>query len=128
MICDYYIQKKRLGRLIKLQKKFGIISRQISKYLSPLESENLQLEQTKLPVFSLCFGKISKFPVFSLTVIFLLLFSLFSLCSGYPEIRLSHQASVNTCSPEGGVVWNLPYSQMLLKNPELVSFKPCSTI
>ena len=27
---------------------------------------DLQLEQTKFPVFSLCFGKISKYPVFSL--------------------------------------------------------------
>ena len=31
----------------------------------PLESGNLQLEQTKFPVFSLCLVKISKFPVFS---------------------------------------------------------------
>ena len=42
-------------------------SRKISKHILPLESGNLQLEQTKFPVFSLCFGKISKFPVFSLT-------------------------------------------------------------
>ena len=44
------------------------------------------------------------------------------------KICASHQASVYTCSPEGGVVWNLPYSHILLKNPKLVSFKPCSTI
>ena len=42
-------------------------SQQISQYRLPLESGNLQLEQTKCPVFALCFGKISKFPVFSLT-------------------------------------------------------------
>ena len=59
-------------------------SRQISQYHFPLESGNLQLEQTKFPVFSLCIGKISKFPVFSLTGIFFWSFSLFSLCRGYP--------------------------------------------
>ena len=48
----------------------------------PLESGNLQLEQNKFHVFSMCFGKISKFPVFSLAD---LQFSQFSLCSGYPD-------------------------------------------
>ena len=43
------------------------LSLQILQYFSPLESGNLQLEQTKLPVFFLCLGKFSKFPVFSLT-------------------------------------------------------------
>ena len=42
-------------------------SQQIPKYLLPLGLGNLQLEQTKFPVFSLCFGKIFKFLVFSLT-------------------------------------------------------------
>ena len=51
------------------------------KYLLPLESGNLKLVQTKFPAFSLCFGNISKFPVFSLTGNF---FLPFSLCSGYP--------------------------------------------
>ena len=37
--------------LIQLQKYFGEFSRQILKYLLPLEPGNLQLEQTKLPVF-----------------------------------------------------------------------------
>ena len=32
----------------------------------------------------MCFGKISKFPVFSLTGNFSFAFSLLSLCSGYP--------------------------------------------
>ena len=41
-------------------------SRQILQYPLPLESGNLQFEQTKFPVFSMCFGKISKFLVFSL--------------------------------------------------------------
>ena len=50
--------------------------RQILKYILPLELGNLQLDQTKFPVFSLSFGKISTVPVFQ--------FSLFSLCSGYP--------------------------------------------
>ena len=45
-------------------------SLQIAQYPIPLASGNLQLEKTKFPVFrqnSLCFDKISKFPVFSLT-------------------------------------------------------------
>ena len=70
VICDYYIHKTDLADLSSLKKNGGF-SRQISKYLLPLESGNLKLEQTKFPVFSMCFGKISKFPVFSLTGIFL---------------------------------------------------------
>ena len=78
MICDYYIHKTDLADLSSLIFFFffggggggGEFSRQISKYLLPLESGNLQLEQTKFPVFSQCFGKMSKFPVFSLTRIF----------------------------------------------------------
>ena len=42
------------------------ISHQILKYILPLESGNLQFEQTNFLGFSLCFGKISKFPVLSL--------------------------------------------------------------
>ena len=50
-----------------------------------VESANLQLEKTEFPVFSRCYGKISKFPVFSLTE-FLLTIFLFSMCSGDPEV------------------------------------------
>ena len=49
-------------------KKFlGIFSANIEISFSFRNQGNLQLEQTKFPVFSLCFGNISKFPVFSLT-------------------------------------------------------------
>ena len=68
IICDYYIHKT--GRPIQLLEKNWKFSRHLSQYPLPLASGNLQLEQTKFPVFSLCFGKISKFPVFSLTGIF----------------------------------------------------------
>ena len=67
IICDYYIDETDLADLLGQKWKF---SRQILQYPLLLESGNLQLEQTKFPVFSLCFGKISKFPVFSLTGIF----------------------------------------------------------
>ena len=62
MICYYFIHKTDWADLSVLKN-----SRQILIYLLPLESGNLQLEQTKFPVFSPWFGKISKFPVFSLT-------------------------------------------------------------
>ena len=90
---------------IQLYKRKFSVSK-ISKYLLPLESGNLELEQTNFPVFwqkikyllplesgnlelvskpnSLCFGNISKFPMFSLTGNLFCHFSLFSLCSGYP--------------------------------------------
>ena len=58
VICDYYIHKTDLADLSSLKKNWEF-SRQTSKYLSPLESGNLQLEQTKFPVFPLCFRKIS---------------------------------------------------------------------
>ena len=57
-------------------------SPQISQYPLPLESANLQLEQTKFPVFSLCFGEIIKFPVFSLTGFFCGHFPCFSCAVG----------------------------------------------
>ena len=80
-LCDLWLLHTQnwLGRLTKLKKKNWRFSWQISKYLLPLESGNLQLERTKFPVFSLYFGKISKFPVFSLKGN--------SLCSGYPVDR-----------------------------------------
>ena len=90
MISDFYIHKTDLPDLSSFISFFFRFSRQILKYVLLLESGNLQLEQPN----SLCFGKISKFPVFSLTGILLLLpfsmFFLFSLCSGYPETTTSY--------------------------------------
>ena len=81
MICYYFIHKSDLADLSVLKKiEF---SRQILIYLSG----NLQREQTKFPVFFLCFGKISKFPVFFPDREFFGPFSLFSLCSGYPDYK-----------------------------------------
>ena len=57
-------------------------SRQILKYLWPLESGNLQLEQTKFPVLWQNF----QIPCVSLTGNYFLPCSLFSLCSRYPEM------------------------------------------
>ena len=59
MICNHYIHKTDLADLSSF-KKIWKFSRQISKYLLPLESGNLQLEQTKFRVLakfanSLCF-------------------------------------------------------------------------
>ena len=50
VICDYYIHKNNLADLSRFLKKWKFL-RQISKYFSPLESGNLQLEQTKFHVF-----------------------------------------------------------------------------
>ena len=61
IICDYYIDETDLADLLGQKWKF---SRQILQYPLLLESGNLQLEQTKFPVFS-------KFPGFFLTGIFL---------------------------------------------------------
>ena len=55
-------------------------SGQILKYLLPLESGNLQLEQTKFPV-SLCFGKLFKLCVFPDRKFFLAIFPVFLLVS-----------------------------------------------
>ena len=62
-------------RDLQLSSFKNIFSLQISQYILPLDSGNLQ--QTKFLVFFLCFGKISKFPVFSLTGIFWGSFSVF---------------------------------------------------
>ena len=64
-----------LGRLFQLQS-------QISKYLLPLESGDLQLEQTKFPVFWHNFKIPCVFPDRD----FWGPFSLFSLCTGYPDM------------------------------------------
>ena len=64
---------------------FGRFSWQISKYLLPLESGNLKLEQTKFPV-CLVFWQSVQIPRVFLDREFIWTFSLFSLCSGYPDI------------------------------------------
>ena len=82
IICECYIYRTDLAGLFSFWKK-RIFLRQLSQYPLLLESEHLQLELTKFPVFrqnfvfSLCFDKISKFPVFSLTGIFFWPFSVF---------------------------------------------------
>ena len=51
MICEYYIHKTDLAYLI-YKRKFEILAANIEKNkILPLESGNLQLEQTKFPVF-----------------------------------------------------------------------------
>ena len=67
------------------------------------------------------FGKISKFPVFSLTGIFFGPFSLFSLCSGYPDtcscqclisagpLPLSHVHRTMSAPGQWGVVDPAPH-------------------
>ena len=63
VICEYYIHKTDLPDLSTLKKIFKNI-------FYPIQSGNLQLDQTKFLAFSLCFGNISKLPLFSLTAIF----------------------------------------------------------
>ena len=74
VICDYYIQKTDLADLSSF-KQFWEFGGQILKSILPLESGNLQLEQTKFPV---------------VLQNFLIPFSLFSLCSWYPVHIFSH--------------------------------------
>ena len=50
VICDYYILKTDWADFARFRFLF-LFLRQILKYLLPLESGNLQLEQTKFPVF-----------------------------------------------------------------------------
>ena len=93
VICDYNIHKTDLADLSSLN-LFWRFSRKIWKYLLTLESGNLQLEQTK-------------FPVFWKNSIFLGPFSLFSLCSGYPVFP-SHTrgpGSIPTIGAESLAFW-----------------------
>ena len=55
IICEYYIHRTDLADL--LEKKW-ILLRRLSQYPLLLESEHLQLELTKFPVFSVCLYKI----------------------------------------------------------------------
>ena len=72
-------------------KEIWKFSLQVSKYLLPLESGNLQLKQTKFSVFSLHFTKISKFPKG-----FSPIFPVF-LCSGYPGRCMWDKATFCWC-------------------------------
>ena len=90
MICDYYINKTDLADLSSFNsKKNWKFSQQIPKYLLPLESGNLQLEQTEFPVF----WQNVQIPCVFPDREFIWLFSLFSLCSGYPDFRLKNPIS-----------------------------------
>ena len=109
--------------------------RQISKYLLPKGSGNLELEQTKFLVFSLCFGKISKFPVFSLTGIFFCHFPCFpcgvgtlnGLCSQRKHISSSKLDALGNrekksrrpvCQP-GGTIKDQPGGREIKKKFEI---------
>ena len=68
LICDYYIHRTDLTDLSSFWGEKWIFLRQLLQYPLLLESE-LHDQLTKFPVFrqnSLCFDKISEFPVFSL--------------------------------------------------------------
>ena len=65
ILCEYYIHRTDLVDLSSVWK--FLFLQQLSQYPLLLESEHLQLELTKFPVFSLCLDKMSKFPVFSMT-------------------------------------------------------------
>ena len=97
IICKYYIHRTDLADLSSFWEKIWTFLRQLSQYPLLLESEHLQFELTKFPVFSLCLDKIPcVFPVFwqnfQIPCVFpdrdfLWPFSLFSLCSGYPAVN-----------------------------------------
>ena len=80
VICDYYIQKTDLADLSSLNNFLGDFH---GKFQNIFYLWNQGIYNLSKPN-SLCFGNISKFPVFSLTGNFFWSFSLFSLCSGYP--------------------------------------------
>ena len=80
--CEYFIHKTDLADLSVFKKDFFI-------YIFYRKSQGIyNLSKPN----SLCFGKISKFPVFFLTEFFGP-FSLFSLCNGYPGQRLFFSCS-----------------------------------
>ena len=80
IICNYYIHKTDLADLSSFWEKWKF-SRQISQYPLPLASGNLEVEQTKFPVFWQIFQIPCVFPDREL----FWPFSLFSLCRGYPD-------------------------------------------
>ena len=82
IICDYYIDETDLADLSNFWGKKGNFRGKYRNifYLQKQGIYNLSKQN------SLCFGKISKFPVFSLTGKFFWSFSLFSLCCGYPDV------------------------------------------
>ena len=82
IICDCYIYTKLTWQTFPASGKKWKFLQQILQYPLPMASGNLQLEQTKFPMFSLHFGIVSKFPVFSLTGNFLCHFPCFPCAVG----------------------------------------------
>ena len=78
VICECYIHKTDSADLTSFNIFLEIFTANL-KYLLTLNQEFYNLSKPN----SLCFGKISKFPVFSLTGNIFWPFSLFSLCRGY---------------------------------------------
>ena len=58
IICEYYIHRTDLADLSSFWEKNDFFLRQLLQYPLLLESEHVQLELTKFPVFSLCLDKI----------------------------------------------------------------------
>ena len=112
IICDYYIHKTDLADLSSFWEKMEIFAANIAISFT-FGIRELQLEQTKFPVFSLCFGKISKFPVFSLTGNYLAIFPVFPVfpvpwvpCDMPPKGRLANAHADTT--PNDLVLWLFP--------------------
>ena len=80
LICDYYRHKTDLADLSSFKKNWEISAANFEISFD-FKSGNLQLEQPKFPVFWQNFQIPCVFPDRE----FLWPFSLFSLCSGYPE-------------------------------------------
>ena len=86
IICDYYIHKTELAHLPSFWKKKEIFAANIAISFT-FRTRELQLEQTKFAVFSLCFGKISKLSVFSLKGIFFGPFPCFPCAVGRSTLK-----------------------------------------
>ena len=93
IISDNYKHKTDLADLSSFWEKKDFFAANIAISFT-LESEYLQLELTKFPVFSLCFDKIpcvlTKFPVFSVTGIFLCHFPCFPCVVGTLNISKNY--------------------------------------
>ena len=111
LICDYYRHKTDLADLSCYKRYLEIFAANF-KISFTSRIRNLQFEQTKSPVFSLCFGKIPKFPVFCLTGNFFGHFPCFpcavgtlSICrsASSPNIRslVKTKGSLGPHSPDG---------------------------
>ena len=87
MFCDYYLHKTNLTDLSGINFLGGDFLLQILKYLLPLESGNLQLEQTKFPVF----WQIFQIPcVFPDRDFFSAIFAVFPLQNIFPRLFHDH--------------------------------------